>query len=655
MDRMNRFLNAKGGIGFFLISLALTFFVFLNLSILGCGGGCSSSTTTYEATATTPAIDSSMDTFGDASVIAGQEVALSLDGNWADSGTGTMIWSPPAGVTNFQFQDAQPQPGGPPFVFENLTAGQASHGIMVYYQVPEDYPYDKVIDTLEVRQGDKKMVSVTSHAVYSDQAPARAQAHPNRKPFELKAELAPSDPHAVWQVIHFQDVEMDLDQQGCRDIVAQAKSPNSFAVWQVPVADAVADGESHMLPVVHTNGSRPMLVMLSGPLNLEMPMEVRQDATAWANEHLPAVPGSLWVALGVDPTATIAECPVMSITSFSMMTQFRVDLSSRPQGCVGCVLQNYTCYKTGEGSLLPAGAAAWMAANKAGVAYGDFTCVGPGDTTLSRDPDWQIEDYTNTLLLKPGDPMTIHYWAYQNGSTPLQLSLTPASTLPGVSWVGHPALAGNDWELDPSKVLGSSITVPADGSKWFHMYFQGTVPANAAPGQYRFTMTMANPSANPTTLTGETVLVVTADGNLPGAADLVPGVSLEGRAAATQALPGQNLNYYLTIENTGPEALTNLVLSDALPAKTSFVSCAGGDSCANNAGAVTWNLAALPAGQSHVMMLVVKVDAAAKAGENITNAAYSVQTGQSVSDTGASIITPVGSSTVKVFLSYLAK
>lgn len=652
MDRMNRFLNAKGGIGFFLISLALTFFVFLNLSILGCTD-CSSSTYSYEATATSPVIDSGIDDYGDPSASPGDTVEINLQGAWAASGNATLIWNPPQGVTNIVFPETelQPQPGGPPYIFKDVSAYSAHRGIMVSYQVPEDHTGSRLHDSLTVKQGDNIKTSIATHYIMP-KAPARAQARTSRKPVELKAELAPSDPHAVWQVTYFQDVYATLNQQGCEDIVAQAKSPNSFSVWQMPVADQVVDGESYSLPIVHTTGSRPLLVMSNGPLNLEMPMEVRQDATNWANEHLPSIPGSLWVALGVDPNATIDPCPVMSLTSFSMVTDFRVDLSSRPQGCVGCELQNYTCYKTGDGTLPQS--AAYLAA-QGGTTFGDFTCVGPGSIGLLRQPAWQIEDYTNTLLLKPGDPMTIHYWAYQNGSTPLQLSLTPASTLPGVSWVGHPALAGNDWELDPSKVLGSSITVPADGSKWFHMYFQGTVPANAAPGQYRFTLTMANPSANPTKLTGDTLLVVTADGNLPGAADLVPGVSLEGRAAATQAMPGQNLTYYLTIENTGPEALTNLVLSDALPAKTSFVSCAGGGSCANNAGTVTWNLAALPGGQKHVMTLVVKVDAAAKVGENITNASYSVQTSQSVSDTGASIITPVGSPTTNVFLPSLSR
>lgn len=652
MDRMNRFLNAKGGIGFFVISLVLTFFVFFNLSILGCTE-CSSSNYSSEATATAPVIDSQLVSGNTDPVAPGGIVSIALRGNWQGDNNGTFIWSPPKGATNIDFVSDDPEPGGPPYVFKNISSNEARIGVMVTYQVPEDFTGDKVQDSLSVVHEGDTMVSTISHEVAAGSEAPGAQAQRSRKPSELKAQMAPSDPHAVWQVTYFQDVYTHLDQQTCEDIVAQAQSPNSFSVWQVPVADAVVDNQSYTLPIVHTAESRPRVIMMNGPLNIEMPMEVRQDATNWANTHLPSIPGSLWVALGVDPEATIAECPVMSLDSFSMLTLFRVDLSSRPQGCVGCELQNYTCYKTGDGTL-PQGVAAYLAA-QGGTAFGDFTCVGPGSVGLLRQPAWQIEDYTNTLLLKPGDPITIHYWAYQSGNTPLQLSLAPASTLPGVSWVGHPALAGNDWEPDPSKVLGSSITVPGDGSKWFHMFYQGSVPANAAPGQYHFTLTMGNPSANPTTLTGDTLLVVTADGTLPGAADLVPGVSLEGRAAATQALPGQNLTYYLTIENTGPDALTNLVLSDVLPAKTSFVSCAGGGSCANNAGTVTWNLAALPGGQNHVMTLVVKVDAAAKVGENITNSTYSVQTGQSVSDTGASIITPVGSSKINVFLPSLSR
>jgi uncharacterized repeat protein (TIGR01451 family) len=118
---------------------------------------------------------------------------------------------------------------------------------------------------------------------------------------------------------------------------------------------------------------------------------------------------------------------------------------------------------------------------------------------------------------------------------------------------------------------------------------------------------------------------------------------------------GENLTYYLTVENTGAQTLTNLILTDTLPANTTFVSCAGGDTCQNNSGTITWSLAVLGAGQEHVVSLVVKVDVGMQPGGKIINGAYNVQTGQSVSATGDAIETQVGGPTLKVYLPLLSK
>ncbi len=640
MNRVCRFLNAKGGAGFFVLSLALAFFVFLNFSILGCSSsGCSGTTGSSEATATAPAISSAIETDFTA-VSPGDTVVLIIKGEWQGEGNGDFVWVPPDGVTDFVFPDEQPEPGGPPYVFKNLGMG----GTSVQFQVPQDFQGNKIDNTLTVIHGDNRITSVASQGIYhSGLSSARSQR--SRKVVEMKASLAPSDPRAVWQVTHYRHVDAELDQQRCRDIVAQLKSPNTFTVWQVPVADEIVSGQSYTLPIVHTATYSPRFMLLTAVQNIEMPLEIRQQATIWANSHLPSEPGRLWVALGADPDATVDDCPVMNLTGFNMLTQFRADLSERPQGCVNCVLESYTCYKTGEGSLLEtAGIAGILAASQAGIAVDDFTCIGPSDTNLLRDPDWQVEDDTNTLVKKPGDAIQIQYWVYNFEAAPLQLALAPASTLAGANWSIHPGLPGNLWTPDPDHVVGSTISVPAMSGGVpgeYHLHIMGSVPTNAALDQYRYTLTLSNPAANPPSLTGDTVLVVTADGDLPGAVDLQAGVGLLGRAASGYVEPGKNLTYYLTIENTGPQPLTNLVLTDALPENTSFVSCGGGDSCANSSGTITWNLAALGAGHSHVMSLVVNVDPGALAGENITNGTYSVQTGESVSATGEAIVTPV--------------
>jgi hypothetical protein len=97
------------------------------------------------------------------------------------------------------------------------------------------------------------------------------------------------------------------------------------------------------------------------------------------------------------------------------------------------------------------------------------------------------------------------------------------------------------------------------------------------------------------------------------------------------------------VTNTGALPLTNLVLTDTLPAHTAYLACAEGDNCARNGDTITWNLAGLGAGQTRGFTLAVQVAAGLPNGAQITNAAYRVSTGQGVAADGAPIVVVVGS------------
>ena len=87
------------------------------------------------------------------------------------------------------------------------------------------------------------------------------------------------------------------------------------------------------------------------------------------------------------------------------------------------------------------------------------------------------------------------------------------------------------------------------------------------------------------------------------------------------AQSGDILLYTITYRNTGADVLTNLVVNDATPAYTRFVSAADGTRAAgltnvvianpgaNNKGAVSWTFAGnLNPGQSGTVTFRVKVD-----------------------------------------------
>src|SRR5207249_1573259 len=65
---------------------------------------------------------------------------------------------------------------------------------------------------------------------------------------------------------------------------------------------------------------------------------------------------------------------------------------------------------------------------------------------------------------------------------------------------------------------------------------------------------------------------------------------------------GSNITYAISYSNTGNANATGVVITDTIPANTSFVSATGGGTLA--AGVVTWNIGALAAGASASVQLV---------------------------------------------------
>lgn len=72
---------------------------------------------------------------------------------------------------------------------------------------------------------------------------------------------------------------------------------------------------------------------------------------------------------------------------------------------------------------------------------------------------------------------------------------------------------------------------------------------------------------------------------------------------ATTAKPGDSIEYRLTYANSGGSAATNVVVSDPVPANSTFVSCS--DGCTVADGVITWNLGTIAAGDGKAVTFVV--------------------------------------------------
>ncbi|HEX9984262.1 MAG TPA: DUF11 domain-containing protein [Thermoanaerobaculia bacterium] len=159
-----------------------------------------------------------------------------------------------------------------------------------------------------------------------------------------------------------------------------------------------------------------------------------------------------------------------------------------------------------------------------------------------------------------------------------------------------------------------SCTTPAVGAG-------GTITcttASLATGAIAtFTLTAAIPAGTPSGTTYTNTVTVDAtndpnDENDSSTATITVSsadVSIDKSGPAT-AFVGENVNYTLTVTNSGPDAATDVQLIDTIPAGTTFVSITrtSGPTASCTAPPVACTIALLPNGQTAVFSLVVHVD-----------------------------------------------
>ncbi len=625
---------------FFALLLLICLGVLATLSTLGCSscGGTSTSnlvnrqgTTLFNAHLNPQVIDPQ------SSYSAGDQVDLNLAGYVGGLEPVNLVWGPPPGAANVTFPGIQPEPGGPPYTFRGVTPTQIDSGIHVSYQVSAAMTSQAIFyDHVRIEQGQ----NFTSVGMYHQIANQQPQLSASTLPIPPTEGASPVVVDA-WKVEHYSDVETQLTTPICQDLVAQAQSANIFFAWKLPVADAFLPNQPYAVPVIGATGALPSASILTyGSGNVDLPLELRDDASTWAQDHLPAAAGEMWVALGVPQDAEIT-CPTgLNVDFFSVMVNTAFDLTGRPDDCAGCALDYYGCYRTE--TLPPALRSAALLAGLSpnAVAADGFTCLG-NDVLLATDETWLFEDFTESLVLKPLDQIYLHYYVSNNSNTPIVLNLAPAPTLPGATWVIHPGQAGNPWQPDMGQVVGTQVTVPQNNMFHFHI-FSG-VPAGTPADTYEYVLTLSGTGITPASWRGSTLLVVNADATLPDPPPPDPAVGLGGSAGSPTVTPGAAITYTLLIHNTGALDLTGLVLTDPIPANTTYQSCSGADACAQAGGTVTWNLASLGIGQTASVSLAVQVNAGVGTGTVISNAGYHVSTGQSVGASGTTINVTVGS------------
>jgi len=105
---------------------------------------------------------------------------------------------------------------------------------------------------------------------------------------------------------------------------------------------------------------------------------------------------------------------------------------------------------------------------------------------------------------------------------------------------------------------------------------------------------------------------------------------------------GGNVTYTLSYANTGDQEATNVILSDGVPANTSFVSSTGGGTLAS--GVVTWRLGILAAGASGSVQMTVRVASPLTNGTVINNSTGSIDSNETAPVSAGVVGTTVTSS-----------
>lgn len=167
-------------------------------------------------------------------------------------------------------------------------------------------------------------------------------------------------------------------------------------------------------------------------------------------------------------------------------------------------------------------------------------------------------------------PGTIQYTHTLTNASNAQATCSLSGNGGGNGWTYQYSLDGNTWQ---SSLTG--VTVAANGGSQT-VYVRVLVPAGQAIGVVdtnTLTASCTVGSATASASASETTTVVGGDLRLSKSAKSYVGSSTTVRSAdGSQAYPGDQIEYTVVAENIGTANLTQVIVSDPLPAYTAFVS-----------------------------------------------------------------------------------
>jgi len=159
------------------------------------------------------------------------------------------------------------------------------------------------------------------------------------------------------------------------------------------------------------------------------------------------------------------------------------------------------------------------------------------------------------------------------------------------------------------------------------------------------TVRVASPLANGTIITNGTYSIDSLEtAAVTGAAVTTavtssPTLSIAMTDSPDPVAAGGTITYTLNYANGGNANTSTVVITDPVPANTTFVSATSGGTLAN--GVVTWNVGTLNAGTTASRQVTVRVNSPLTAGTVITNSGYAIDSSETSPAPGSPVTTTV--------------
>ena len=248
--------------------------------------------------------------------------------------------------------------------------------------------------------------------------------------------------------------------------------------------------------------------------------------------------------------------------------------------------------------------------------------------------------FTPTATAKPGD--TIQYQiVYTNGGPGTATNVVVSDPIPANS--GYVSCTGGcTTNGPPVSIVTWNLGSVAPGTRTltFTVKLGDSFPAGSTAVKNVATVTATAESPPPS---NEVVVTVTARPDSTVAksvrnATTNPAGSFNATATAK---PGDTIEYRIVYANEGDAPATNVVVSDPIPASSTFVSCT--ESCTTNGPpvtTVTWNIGTAAAGTSKTLTFKVKLADTFPAGTtDVKNVATVTSTGESTDTSNEVVVT----------------